>query len=579
VAVVLIIVFGTGVSGIAAWAIHRRQTMERREAFEDRASQRVAAIQRHLDGVLQVVRGLVDFHDGSETVTRQEFAIYTKSPLDRHKHIAALVWIELVRGSDRLAFEQLRKSEGVEGSSITERGPDGQPVPAQQREKHYVTLYVHPPKGLADGIGFDQASEPRRLDTLLRAAETGDVALSPPIRLGGSSGEERTVVLAYSPLHLPIHQGEERIPRAGPLRGFVGAVIVANDLVDAARGPLTPAGIEIQVVDADAPAGQNLLAVCAARPTLVTSPRAGVRRVTHPDDIRVGGRTWHVTCIGEEASLGTASVLPQAVLLGGLLVSVLIATNVGGGLSRARIRSLVDQRTAELGTANRRLEDELRERRLSEERMRFMTRELDHRVKNNMAAILAVVDSTLRSSRNLEEFSAAFTGRIMAMARLHTILTQTHWSGADLGSLVRQIVEPYTHGSEGRVVAKGEPVTLGPKAVSSVAMALHELATNAAKYGALSAPDGRVEIKWQREPGPNGRDQVRLTWLEGGGPPVGPPSRRGFGSELIESAVAFETEGRANIEFAPDGVRCEIVVPLTGDGRPLGAGLFRPPGG
>ncbi len=205
------------------------------------------------------------------------------------------------------------------------------------------------------------------------------------------------------------------------------------------------------------------------------------------------------------------------------------------------------------------------ERRKADERQKLMLRELDHRVKNNMAAVLAIVDHTARASRTLEEFTHSFRGRIMAMSRLHAMLAQTSWSGASLAELVRQTVEPYTQEREGRVVVRGEPLVLPAKAVSSVSMALHELATNAAKYGALSVPEGKVEITWRREPAEGGDELLRLRWVEEGGPHVDQPGRRGFGSELIETSLPFEMEGRANLEFAETGVRCELVVPLLKD--------------
>lgn len=204
----------------------------------------------------------------------------------------------------------------------------------------------------------------------------------------------------------------------------------------------------------------------------------------------------------------------------------------------------------------------------AERRQRLMVKELDHRVKNNLAAVLSIADQTAARSDSIASFLANFRGRVMALARLHNSLAASHWTGADLHSLVTQTLEPYVQHADGRVVIRGTPVVLPAHAVSSVCMALHELATNAAKYGALSVLEGHVDIEWTREPGPDGISRLRVLWKETGGPPVKAPSRSGFGRELIEQGVPFEIGGRANLEFTAAGVVCELVVPLRADPPP-----------
>jgi len=205
---------------------------------------------------------------------------------------------------------------------------------------------------------------------------------------------------------------------------------------------------------------------------------------------------------------------------------------------------------------------DITDRRAGERRQELMMRELDHRVKNNLAAVLAVLEQTAFRCASLEQFIETFRGRIMAMARLHSSLAATRWAGADLQTLVRQTLQPYALNTEGRVMILGEPVLLPASAVSAVCMALHELATNASKYGALSVIEGRVLVEWTREQGSDDKEILRLTWSESGGPRVEEPARHGFGRQLIEEGVPYELDGRTKLEFTPSGVTCELIVPL-----------------
>ncbi len=201
-----------------------------------------------------------------------------------------------------------------------------------------------------------------------------------------------------------------------------------------------------------------------------------------------------------------------------------------------------------------------------EQRQSLMMAELDHRVKNNLAAVLSIADQTLRSASSLADFGEAFTGRIRALARMHGALAQSRWKGANLADLARQSLEAYMVGNGRRVFIDGPDVLLPARAASPVCMALHELATNAAKYGALSVPSGRVDVRWSlADPDPDAPDaprRVDLQWTESGGPPVAEPHRRGFGTELIEGGIAYELHGDVEITFHPRGFACRMTIPL-----------------
>jgi PAS domain S-box-containing protein len=198
---------------------------------------------------------------------------------------------------------------------------------------------------------------------------------------------------------------------------------------------------------------------------------------------------------------------------------------------------------------------DITERKRAELHLRLLVNELNHRVKNSLATIQAIAGQTFHAARSLPQAQEAFTARILALAEAHDLLTRENWEGADLSDVLGRLQA--LHGAPGRFTLTGPPVRLTPRMALSLSMALHELATNAVKYGALSIPAGHVRIDWTVTAGTGG-PRLALAWVEAGGPPVSPPTRRGFGSRLIERGLASELSGEAHIDFQPDGVVCRI---------------------
>ncbi|MGH6929237.1 MAG: HWE histidine kinase domain-containing protein, partial [Dongiaceae bacterium] len=185
-----------------------------------------------------------------------------------------------------------------------------------------------------------------------------------------------------------------------------------------------------------------------------------------------------------------------------------------------------------------------------EARLALLVREIDHRAKNMLAIVQAVARRTKADS--MPEFVETLMGRLHALARAHTLLTEARWAGADLQRLVKQELAAYG-GSAERVTISGPRYAMEPGSAQPLAMALHELATNAAKYGALSVPGGRLAVDWLWAS--DGRLLIR--WTETGGPPVRQPSRRGFGFELID-ALSEQLGGTTGFDWRPEGLVCEI---------------------
>jgi two-component sensor histidine kinase len=225
-----------------------------------------------------------------------------------------------------------------------------------------------------------------------------------------------------------------------------------------------------------------------------------------------------------------------------------------------RAESQRRSREESLREANRRLEQEIKEHQRTEDALRFAMRELDHRVKNTLATVQAVADQTLRASRSMSEFSEAFDGRIQALARIHTALAARRWEGLMFSELIELVVGPYRHHADS-VAVECDGTFVSSELVRVLGMTLHDLATNAAKYGALSTREGRVAIASGRDAG--GAGCLRICWSERAGPPVREPQRRGFGMRLIEEALAYETSGTVTLRFLAQGLRCDIQIPLS----------------
>jgi PAS domain S-box-containing protein len=209
-----------------------------------------------------------------------------------------------------------------------------------------------------------------------------------------------------------------------------------------------------------------------------------------------------------------------------------------------------------------RVVQDITERKAAEQRQKLLMDELNHRVKNTLATVQSLASQTARGAHTPAAFRERFEGRLIALSKAHDQLTIHHWESADLRELLSGSLAPYAGAGSERVVLRGEDVILRPRAVLTLAMAMHELTTNAAKYGALSVPGGRIEINWQPVRAENGRSMLRISWIEQGGPSVAEPEQRGFGSKLIEGSVAAELGGTARLGFEAQGLRCEIIIPL-----------------
>jgi two-component sensor histidine kinase len=207
---------------------------------------------------------------------------------------------------------------------------------------------------------------------------------------------------------------------------------------------------------------------------------------------------------------------------------------------------------------------DITDHKLAEQRQRLMVQELHHRVKNTLASVQAIVGLTARTAPSLDVFVASFKSRIHALSRTHTILVSNNWQQIGIEDLLKAELGSFVNQSDHHISLAGPEVDLRSDMALSLGLVFHELATNAAKYGALSVPEGRIDVSWTiAQPGEEG-GILELRWQERDGPPVREPERRGFGSTLLESIFAGQAGSMVDIKYVPAGLEFLAAVPVFG---------------
>lgn len=205
---------------------------------------------------------------------------------------------------------------------------------------------------------------------------------------------------------------------------------------------------------------------------------------------------------------------------------------------------------------------DISERKKTDAQHKVLLDELNHRVKNTLATVQSLAAQTFRESVVPREVRQAFDGRLLALSKAHDHLARGQWERADLRSILYDVFSPYRNGTENRIRLAGPAIKLAPRQALIMAMVLHELAANAAKFGSLSVPQGVLTVSWAVR-NDLGARRLQVDWEESGGPEVQPPLRRGFGSRFVERSIATELKGLAAISFDPAGLRCNVSLPLS----------------
>ncbi len=427
-------------------------------------------------------------------------------------------WAKVVLPGEEAAFEYLLNSAAVVPSTLH---------PARQPGRPYsvAVLYIQPDtERNRRALGFDLYSEDVRKQAIDEAESNARPTASGAVVLAQEgANSNRAGFLIFMPVFTMV-EGERR------LRGFVFSPFSGDDFLSSAL-ELEDAGSYMVSLHDGWGQGSHLLATTA--PGLEPSGKTVRLQVNIANkafriDVGRNGAPW--------------------------LSRLSLATLVFGLLAASLLMMLVRMLTRQA------LEDEASLEWFEEQSAirNTLTRELNHRVKNTLANVLSIIALTRRRGGSLDEFADGLDGRIRALSATHDLLTMSDWGATPIRALVEAELHPYAFEVEHTVRIEGPEVELAPNDALSLGLAIHELATNAAKYGALSRPGGRVEVSWVRL----GEDLVEVTWQESGGPEVKRPERRGFGTDLIERVVAQELRQPVKLDFLPGGLRCLLTIPV-----------------
>lgn len=407
------------------------------------------------------------------------------------------------------------------------------PAPSSDAAFAVPVMYLEPRSRRNDrALGFDMYSDPGRRAAMVRAEHlgrpvaTGRVVLVQEGRADGPPG-----FLIYMPVFAITPDGSP-----GPLRGFVYSPFNGQQFLQSVVAGDRHEGVGIRLYDG-VPQRANLLAEIA-------QPRHSgrvIRRV-----LEIAGRRW--TLEVEAPASTMLSLMSVMTLMFGLLVATLLLV-----LARLLTQQAVEDRIA---LAWFEQQSSIRN---------SLTRELNHRVKNTLANVLSIIALTRRRATGLDSFADSLEGRIRALSATHDLLTQSEWGTTPVRLVIQTELAPYAQDADRHVEIEGPDVELAPNDALSLGLAIHELATNAAKYGALSVQDGRVRVLWELI----AEDRARIRWEESNGPPLDPEARRkrGFGTDLIEKIVAHELRNPVDLRFDEGGVHCTLVIPVRRRGN------------
>ncbi|EIZ80647.1 signal transduction histidine kinase [Novosphingobium sp. Rr 2-17] len=521
---ILLFLIASITTAVSVMAIERADRQTRRVELDRNLTEISSALQRRVTENIALLRagGALFATQPPGTaggVTRTQFAEFAQDLQGNGKIYGSLGvgWAPLIP-VERLADAEVAiQDEGQTDFIVFPRPAPGQRAVAPVR---YILPQTTENQSV---IAYDMFSESVRREAMEKAIRLGGPVASGKVHLMQDSDTKASGgFMIYMPVMVP--QGGRR-----SAIGFVYSPFRAKDFLASASELYRNDQIDVAIYD-DHIAPETLLA--EQRSDGVPGP-AMERRID------VGNHSWVVQISDKKA--GVLTTLSRIVLFFGVIASLTVM-----GISRfITKRAAEDRRVLEWLTSQASIRNSL-------------TRELNHRVKNTLANVLSIAALTRRRSRDIDDFTDSLTARIRALSATHDLLSQSDWGYAALGDIVRSELAPYMEGEDSHVVMSGPDIKLAPNDAMSLGLAIHELATNAAKYGALSTIEGRIHVYWVLI----SPDLAEISWREEGGPSVTPPSQRGFGRDLIEKIVAHELKSEVDLQFKPSGVECRLKVPV-----------------
>ena len=373
-------------------------------------------------------------------------------------------------------------------------------------------------------LGYDMHSEANRRAAMDRAAMTGNPTVTGIVHLvQDGTAPTRGGFLMY----MPVYNSSVAAPDA--VKGYIYGVMRADDFIMAAVRHQASGPLDLEVYD-EAQTGSRLL-IRLGKP--ISDGQAVTRKIAIAD------HQWIVK--SSTAPISTLSKTGMLILLAGLIIASLLLFIVRLAIQQA----LFDRHQLLV----REEQDSIRA---------TLTRELNHRVKNTLANVLSILSLSRRGAHDLESFVTSFDGRVRALSATHNLLMQTSWGPTSIVEVIQAEMAPYFEADRRKIVLEGPDAAIAPNDALSLGLLLHELVTNAAKFGALSTAAGSLSLTWSITQ----EQQILFDWREEGGPPPPSDRKRGFGSDLIEKVISRELRSDIKLQFSPSGVRCTFLVPI-----------------
>jgi two-component sensor histidine kinase len=461
------------------------------------------------------------------------FAAFDEVSPERFESFARTLQLDIgVRGAEGIGWIAVTGRDDLPRlMAETRRTRPGFPEvrpPASHTKPLIAPVMMFSPRSAAGerSLGYDMYSDPVRAAAMDEAARLRRPAASGRIQVAQSAG-------GYAPgfiIFMPVFAAPSAAPGGeAELRGFVYAPFNARTFLDSAIGSGDAARLGVRLYDGEAGTEHLLVAH--------TLPGGGSERIEQ--EVTIANR--RLILVVEAPGPLALAPLSMATLVFGLALASLLML----------LARLLTQQA---------YEDQKRLAFFEEQHSirNSLSRELNHRVKNTLANVLSILSLTRRRTDDLDEFADSLEGRIRALSATHDLLTGTDWGTTPIRAVIEAELQHCRTTAEQTVTIEGPPVELAPNDALSFGLAVHELATNAAKYGALSVPGGEIAVGWTMVD----EHLAEITWRERGGPQVAQTRRRGFGTELIEKIVSHELRHPVTLDFAPEGVSCVMRVPV-----------------
>ncbi len=505
------------VTVLSIFSIERSQEQQEAASLRNRAVAVASALERRANSSAAYLRAGAALLASLPTIGQGQFSRFVAElRLDAdYRGTEGMGWAPILPARDAEAFETRIKRETQGDFAIF-------PRPGDQTEIIVPVTYLQPgTERNMRAMGFDMYSEATRRKAMNEAERTSRPTATDGVVLVQEAQSRAPGFVVYMPVF-------EATPNGRELKGFIYSPFRAADFLGSALELEDAGSYAVRLYDGDPQTGA-LLATSGGTTDL---DHETVRQT-----ISIANNAWVLEISKNEP--GGLSGLSMATLIFGLLVASLLMLLV---------RMLTQQA----------IEDEASLRWFEEQASirNSLTRELNHRVKNTLANVLSIIALTRRRATGLADFADGLDGRIRALSATHDLLTDSDWGTTPVSAVIEAELFPYAQDSDHIVDMCGPLVELAPNDALSLGLAMHELATNAAKYGALSTAGGKVQVHWKLI----AQGMVRIEWLERGGPPVAQERSRGFGTDLIERIVAHELNAPVELSFEPEGVRCVLTI-------------------